>query len=229
MPSIAENLAGIRKRINDACERSARAPETVELLAVSKRQPLERLQTAIDAGQEVFGESQVQEAVSKAAVLALDLEWHLIGPLQSNKVKAAARLFHTIHSVDREKIARLLNKEAAKLNRRLNVFFQINIGSESSKHGFAEDAWESIRPLLDLEHLHPLGLMAIPPYEEDPQQARAWFRRLREMRDEMSSWPECKSLNLGLSMGMSHDFEIAIEEGSTHVRVGTDIFGVRPT
>jgi len=227
-PSLHERLSAIQERISSACCRSGRAPEEVTLLGVSKRQPLERMREAVAAGLRIFGENQVQEAIRKSAELPPDMDWHLIGHLQSNKVKPAARLFSTIHSIDRLKIARHLNQEALLLGRRLRTFLEINLGTESNKHGFASDGLvQVIAPLRELEGLELVGLMAIPPYEEDPEGARQWFRRLRRLRDDVAArWDGFPGM---LSMGMSHDFEVAIEEGATHVRVGTSIFGPRPS
>lgn len=228
--TIESRLADIRRRIKTACESCGRETSAVTLVAVSKRQPLERIQAAIQAGHRCFGENQVQEAVAKASVLPADTEWHMIGPLQSNKVKPAARLFDVVHSVDRVKIARLLSKEAGKLGRNLDVFLQVNVGSEPTKHGFSPEAFESeARDLIELPAIEIVGLMAIPPYEEDPEKARRWFQQLAKLRDTARSWPEWEGFEGRLSMGMSHDFEIAIEEGATHIRVGTDIFGPRAT
>lgn len=228
-PSVADNLRRIHLGVESACRRCGRSPADVRLVAVSKRQPVDRILDALHAGHLVFGENQVQEATSKAEALPSSVEWHLIGPLQSNKVKAAAGIFHTFHSVDREKIARRLDKACASADRRPDIFFQINIGSEPTKSGFPVDALDSLRPLFTLTSIRPVGLMAIPPYEQDPERARQWFRRLRELRDEVASWPESGDFPGHLSMGMSHDFEVAIEEGATHIRVGTDIFGRRST
>jgi len=226
---IGAGLAAVRRRIGEACDRAGRDPGEVTLVGVSKLQPLERLRAAFDAGLRVFGESRVQEAVEKAAELPVEIDWQLIGPLQSNKVKAAARLFGTVHSVDRHKIARLLDKEAAANDRRIEAFLQIHLGDEPTKHGFPEaGVAEELRPLADLEHLRIVGLMAIPPYEEELERARGWFRRLRELRDELCARPEWSGCPGWLSMGMSHDYPVAVEEGATHVRVGTAIFGERP-
>lgn len=235
--SVAERLARLDERIVEACRRSSRPRDDVTLVAVSKRHPLVKIEQAIAAGQRRFGENQVQEAQAKqeqAVEQQIDgggtIEWHLIGPLQSNKVKIAARIFHVLHSVDRGKIARLLDREAEQLGRRLDVFAQINIGGESSKHGFSPGDFEQqIRPLAEFRNLRWLGLMAIPPYEPEAELSRRWFRKLRELRDAMLTWPEWDDCPGRLSMGMSHDLEIAIEEGATHVRVGTDIFGKRPS
>lgn len=233
--TVAERLESVRRRVREACERAGRDPGEVTLLGIGKRQPLARVRAAIAAGLRTLGENQVQEAVAKSAQLPVDLEWHFVGHLQSNKVKPAVRLFHAIHSVDRLKIARRIDGEAARQGRRIEGMIEVNLGAEPSKHGFGVDnLFETLRPLADLEHLAIVGLMAIPPYEEDPAAARRWFRRLRELRDEMAARPEWSRSRSGtfpgrLSMGMSHDFEEAIEEGATHVRVGTSIFGARPT
>lgn len=225
---IAQRLVDVKSRIRAACDRCGRCASEVTLVAVSKKQPVELLQLAVNAGQAVFGESQVQEAERKAAVL-LGVEWHMIGPLQSNKARRAARLFDVIHSVDRIKVAKLLNREASALGRRLDVFIQLNLGAESSKHGFApQDLNKALGLLAGLEALRIIGLMAIPPMSSRPEQARAWFRELREHRDRAAAHLGWGSGMGKLSMGMSRDFEEAIEEGATHIRVGTEIFGQRP-
>lgn len=230
---VTERLAAVRQAIRDACERCDRDPADVTLVGVSKRQPLERIRAAVDAGLRVFGETRVQEAVTKSAELVPNLDWHLIGPLQSNKTKPAVRLFGTVHSVDRPKIARLLDKEAGRQGRRIHGFLEVNLGDEPTKHGFvAQGLAEAVRPFADFEHLRIVGLMAIPPYEKNLDRARRWFRLLRDRRDEICELSEWNRSAEGppalLSMGMSHDFEVAIEEEATHVRIGTSIFGVRP-
>ena len=226
---IADALATIRQRIDEACERCGRDADEVTLVGVSKRQPVERVRAAVDAGLRILGETQVQEALAKSAELATDLDWHLIGPLQSNKVKPASRLFSTVHSVDRSKIARLLDKEAGRLGRPIAGFIEVNLGDEPTKHGFpVAGLRDEIRELADYENLRIVGLMAIPPFEENPENARKWFRQLRELRDELRTHSEWSSRLPWLSMGMSHDFEVAVEEGATHVRVGTSLFGIRP-
>jgi pyridoxal phosphate enzyme (YggS family) len=228
--TVEERLAGVRRRIAEACARAGRDPAEITLVAVSKRQPAAKVRQAFEHGQLVFGENQVQEATAKAADLPVDIRWHLIGPLQSNKVKPVVRLFDAVHSVDRPKIARLLDQEAGRIGRRLDVFCQIHLGGEESKHGFPVEVLEAeVRPLVGLPNLRVQGLMAIPPFEEDPGDARRWFRQLRELRDATRRWPEWHEVPGFLSMGMSHDFEVAIEEGATHVRVGTDLFGPRPS
>ena len=220
-------MAEIESRINAACRRADRQRDEVKLIGVSKRQSLARIREALACGLSCLGENQVQEAVTKSAELPATIEWHFIGHLQSNKVKPAVRLFNIFHSVDRLKLARRLDAEAERTGRTLQVFLQANLGGEASKSGFgAGDLSEVVRELEGLSRLELVGLMAIPPYEEDLERARAWFRELRELRDEVATLrPDFPGL---LSMGMSHDFEVAIEEGATHIRVGTSLFGSRP-
>lgn len=229
---IGERYLQITRRIEEACRRSGRRPEDVVLVGASKTQPPEVLAEAFRAGLRVFGENRVQEALAKSLALAAPpydtIDWHLIGPLQSNKVKLALDLFRTIQSVDRPSIAQALDKEAGKRGLRLTGLLEVNLGREESKHGFLpEGLAEAARPLAGLRHLKIAGLMAIPPQEDDPEASRSWFRRLRELRDELAARPEWSGFPGWLSMGMSHDFEIAIEEGATHVRVGTLLFGAR--
>ncbi len=228
-PSVAERLANVQRRMRETCERCGREPEAVELIGISKRQPIERVREALAGGLRVLGENQVQEAVAKSAHLPVNVVWHFVGHLQSNKVKAAVRVFDAIHSIDRLKIARRINLEAERQSKSLIGFVQINLGNEPAKSGYpSEGLFDAIRPLADLERLRIVGLMAIPPFEEDLLAARKWFRELRELRDAMRSRREWQGFPGWLSMGMSHDFEMAIEEGATHVRVGTSIFGRRP-
>ena len=227
--AVAERLARVRERLRAAGERCGRDPGEIVLLGISKRQPLERVRAALAAGLEVLGESQVQEAVAKSAELPVGVDWHLVGHLQSNKVKPAVRLFGTIHSIDRAKIAHKIDRQAEIQGRRIDGFIQVNLGAESTKHGYAgEGLADAVRPLAGLRHLRIVGLMAIPPYEQDPEATRAWFKRLRQLRDTVFAGAEWQDSPGWLSMGMSHDFEVAIEEGATHVRVGTSIFGERP-
>jgi pyridoxal phosphate enzyme (YggS family) len=224
----AERFAAIQQRIAAACQRCNRSPDEVTLVGAAKRQPLETIRAVCQAGVKVIGENRVQEAEEKQPHLP-ELDWHLIGPLQSNKAKKAARLFSTVHSIDRPKIARALAREAAALDRELQGFLEVNVGREQSKHGFdPSEVVAQARVLAELESLRIVGVMAIPPYESDPEAARAWFRRLRELRDELCSTAELAECPGWLSMGMSSDFEVAIEEGATHVRVGTALFGPRP-
>ncbi len=221
-------LADVRRRIEAACARAGRDAGGVTLIGASKRQPIERLEAAIAAGLRVFGESRIQEATGKIPQLPVGLDWHFIGTLQSNKAKLAARFFDTVHSLDRLKIARALDHAAEQQGRRLRGFIQVHLGSEPTKHGFPEQGLaEAARPLAALQHLEIVGLMAIPPREEDLRRQRAWFRRMRELRDLLAAQPEWQGFPGLLSMGMSQDFELAIEEGATHIRVGTTLFGPR--
>ena len=227
-PAIADRLATVRQQVRDACEHCGRDPDDVTLLGISKRQPLERVRAVIAAGLRTLGENQVQEAIDKSSQLPVDVEWHFVGHLQSNKTKLAVRLFTSIHSIDRLKIAQRLEVEARRQGKVLDGFVQINLGQEPSKSGYpAEDLGDALCPLADLGHLRIVGLMAIPPYEKDLEASRQWFRQLRQLRDELAARPEWSEFPGLLSMGMSHDFEVAIEEGATHVRVGTSIFGKR--
>ncbi|MBL7016045.1 MAG: YggS family pyridoxal phosphate-dependent enzyme [Kiritimatiellales bacterium] len=222
--SIAENLETIEKRICAACEKAGRARNEVKLIAVSKRKPFEAVLEAADAGQILFGENRVQEAQTKIPMCPPNLHWHLIGHLQSNKAKiAASGLFRMIHSVDSEKLLLALDEHAAVP---LPVLIQVNVSGEGSKSGCApEEAAALIEAANRCSQVEVHGLMTIPPFTPDPEKARAHFSNLRKLRDELQETtgtplPE-------LSMGMSNDFEIAIEEGSTFVRVGTSIFGER--
>ena len=227
-PTVSERVGAIRRRIAEACERCGRDPGEVVLLGASKSQPLTRLREAWSAGVTVFGENRVQEAVAKMPELPGEVDWHLIGPLQTNKVKKVVPLFSTVHSIDRIKLANALEREAQKVDRVIDGFLEVNLGAEESKHGFLPDDLTPVaEQLASLQSVRLVGLMAIPPFENEPESMRSWFRQLRRLRDDLRptiGWqgsPGC------LSMGMSHDFEIAIEEGATHIRVGTALFGPR--
>lgn len=212
-----------------ACARAGRDPASVVLVAAGKGQPAEALLEAWRSGVRCFGENRVQEARAKRLDLPPEVDWHLLGPLQSNKARAAAELFTTVHAVDRTKIAIALEHHAMASGRRLEGFLEVNLGGEASKHGFAvEELLRAARPLAQLQALRIVGLMAIPPFDEDPEGSRPWFRRLRELASRLARQPEWAGFPCRLSMGMSHDFEVAIEEGATHVRVGTELFGPRP-
>ncbi len=222
--SIAEKLDVIEKRICSACEKAGRSRDEVKLIAVSKRQPAEAVLEAAAAGQVLFGENRVQEAQAKIPMCPPNLQWHLIGHLQSNKAKiAASGLFRMIHSVDSEKLLRALDEQAALP---LPILLQVNVSGEGSKSGCAPgEAAALIEAANGCAQVEVHGLMTIPPFTPVPEKARTHFARLRELRDELqlstgTPLPE-------LSMGMSNDFEIAIQEGATFVRVGTDIFGQR--
>jgi PLP dependent protein len=232
--SIAENLARVRQRIEAAARRAGRRSEEIALMAVSKTFPAERIREAYDAGLRLFGENRVQEFAGKVASLRNlhDAEWHLIGHLQTNKAVKAVELFAAVDSVDSLRLAQKLNTSAQQLGKKIKVLIEINVGSEAAKSGVGPESRE-LEELLsaaaELEHLEIRGLMTIPPFTEDPQQARPYFRKLHELRDQVAA-RRLAAVNMDvLSMGMSHDFEVAIEEGSTCVRVGTAIFGERPT
>jgi len=230
--SVAENLAAIRDRIAAAATRTSRRPEEISLMAVSKMHPPDRIREAYAAGQRLFGENRVQEFLGKAPLLAdmPEAEYHMIGHLQSNKSAKAAELFAAVDSIDSLKLAEKLNAAAHELNKTLNVLIEINVGGEAAKTGIAPESEELENVLQSAPRLEALkfrGLMTVPPFTEDPEGGRTYFRKLRELRDTIAArkLPEI-SMDV-LSMGMSHDFEVAIEEGSTCIRVGTAIFGER--
>jgi pyridoxal phosphate enzyme (YggS family) len=224
---IPARLAEIGERIAAAARRAGRDPATVRLVGAAKNQPVEALEAAYAAGLRRFGENRVQEAAAKAPALPADVEWHLFGPLQTNKARTAVRLFGTFHAIDREKAARALDAEAAAAKRRVRALLEVNLGGESSKHGFAPEGLAlAVAPLAGLAQVEIVGLMAIPPPGE-PAAVRAHFRRLRALRDELDRRAEWHGRLVELSMGMSDDFELAIEEGATYVRVGTLQFGAR--
>ncbi|HYA89362.1 MAG TPA: YggS family pyridoxal phosphate-dependent enzyme [archaeon] len=225
--SIAANLEEIRERIARAAERAGRAAADVTLVAVSKTFPAEAIRAAYSAGVRHFGENRVQEWESKAPLLGdLDATWHLIGHLQSNKARRAAHLFHRVDSVDSIALAQKLDAAAAEEGKCLRVLIEVHLGEETTKSGVAEaELTELAREIAMLPQLELLGLMAIPPFTEDPEGARPYFRKLHELRDGLSR-AFGKALPV-LSMGMSHDFEVAIEEGATEIRVGTAVFGAR--
>lgn len=231
--SIAENIAAIRERISRAAAKVGRNPESVTLMGVSKTVDPERIREAYAAGIRVFGENRVQEFAEKSSALAelKDAEWHLIGHLQSNKSNKATELFHAIDSLDSLRLAERLNEAAKQFGKKLSVLIEIKVGEEESKAGIPLDSPELESLLLaaaKLENLHIRGLMTVPPFTEDPAGARPYFRLLRDLRDTIAA-RKLPGISMDvLSMGMSHDFEVAIEEGSTCVRVGSAIFGARP-
>ena len=226
MGSIAENLEAVRTRMATACADAGRAVDSVRLLAVSKTYGPDAVREAATAGQRLFGENRVQEAVAKIPECPGSLEWHLIGHLQSNKAVLAATLFDWVHSVDSAKLLEALDRHAGETGRTLRILLQINVSGERSKSGLAPEAAPEVLALGNrLRNVRICGLMTIPPLTEDPEKARPHFRRLRELRDR---WAAELELPLPeLSMGMTHDLEVAIAEGATIVRVGTGIFGAR--
>jgi pyridoxal phosphate enzyme (YggS family) len=225
--SITDNLAHLHEQITEACRKANRPASDVALMAVSKVHPVEMILEAYAAGQRLFGENRVQEFQEKAAHVK-DLagaEFHLIGPLQSNKTTKAAELFDAIDAVDSLKIAQRLNTAAAALGKKLPVLVEVKLSHEESKHGLAPEELPSLLAAMDeLESITAVGLMTVPPWSEDAEVARPYFRKLRKLRDESAArFPSVTQL----SMGMSNDFTVAIEEGSTCVRVGTALFGRR--
>jgi pyridoxal phosphate enzyme (YggS family) len=232
--SIAENISHVHESIAAAARRAGRNPHEIALLAVSKTFPVGHILQAYAAGIRIFGENRVQEFATKAeAVRELrDAQWHMIGHLQTNKAAKAVELFSAVDSVDSWKLAEKLNLAAQKIGKKLAVLIEVNVGGEEAKSGIAPDKPELeqiLQSAPEFDHLAIHGLMTIPPFTEDPQQARPYFRKLRELRDKIAS-RKLPGISMGtLSMGMSHDFEVAIEEGSTCVRVGTAIFGERTT
>ena len=230
--SIADNLARIRERIATAAHRANRNPDEIQLMAVCKTMPAEGIRAAYEAGQRLFGENRVQEFADKWPRLRelANAEWHMIGHLQSNKAKAATELFDAVDSLDSVALGNKLDAAAAKAGKTLPVLLELNIGGEESKSGLRPDGNaldDLLRAAAAWEHLQIRGLMAIPPFSEDPQAARPFFRVLKQYRDKIAARTLPRVHMDVLSMGMSHDFEVAIEEGSTCVRVGTAIFGER--
>jgi pyridoxal phosphate enzyme (YggS family) len=250
--TIAANLTAVRERIAEAAAASGRTPESVRLIAVSKTFPAESVRAAIAAGQRDFGENKVQEAIPKieaieamatamAATVTVttagqdaprdagdQVRWHLIGHLQSNKARKAARPFDVIHSIDSADLLQRIDAAAREARRTPELLIQVDLAGEATKFGATPDA---LQPIFDaaasLTNARLVGLMVLPPWSEDPEVARPFFRRLRELRDELGSRGVPAASLRELSMGMSHDFEVAIAEGATMVRVGTAIFGKR--
>ena len=223
---LEENYSRLCREIRQAAERAGREPAAVRLLAVSKKMPAERLRILWGLGHRLFGENRVQEARAKIPEMPAGGEWHFIGGLQTNKAKEAVEWFDVIESVDRMDLGEELQKRAEAAGKNLRVMIEVNVGGEAAKHGAkAEEAGALLQALNGMSRLEVRGLMAIPPFREDPEEARPFFRKLREIRDQLE-----QSSGAGLpelSMGMSHDFAVAIAEGSTLVRIGTALFGPR--
>jgi PLP dependent protein len=231
--TIAANISRIRERIVAAARGANRNPDEILLMAVTKTFPPEHIREAYESGLRLFGENRVQEFSGKAAALRdlRDADWHMIGHLQSNKTAKAAELFAAIDSVDSLRLAQKLDAAAQQLGKKLPVLIEINIGAETAKSGVkpqSKELEELLHSAVDLNQLEFRGLMTVPPFTDNPEEARPYFRKLRLLRDDIArrAFP-CVSTET-LSMGMSHDFEVAIEEGSTCVRLGTAIFGERP-
>ena len=229
MGVVAENIETILGRIRAAAKRSGRDPRSVRLVAVSKRQSLAAIREALAAGQIMFGENYLQEAEDKVAALGQGPVWHCIGHLQSNKARTAAEIFDCIQTIDRLKLAKALEGRLAELGKSMPVLVQVNVGGEAQKAGVApEEAGQLCRDLQQFPHLIVQGLMTMPPFVDTPEESRGCFRQLRLLGEEIASQGLLGQHGVvELSMGMSGDFEVAIEEGATLVRVGTALFGER--
>ncbi len=223
---LIKNLEAVQERIRKACERAGRDPSEVRLVAVTKGHPPEAVQQLAEAGHRLFGENRVQEAKAKIPLCPSGLEWHMIGHLQTNKVKDALRLFSMIHSVDSVRLAAEIQKWAEKYALRVPILLEVNVAGESTKYGFSpEQLLQELESINQFDRLEILGLMTMAPWTPEPEKVRPVFRKLRELKqaceDRLGApLPE-------LSMGMTNDFEVAIEEGATMVRIGTAIFGER--
>jgi PLP dependent protein len=226
---IADRLRSVRERIAAAAGRAGRKPESIVLIGVSKTVPPDRVQEAVEAGLADLGENRVQEARDKAVHLKATVRWHLVGHLQANKANQAARLFDVIHSIDSIDILERMDRAAGREGRRMTALVQVDLAGEATKFGAPV---AGLDPLLDAaaacENVHVSGLMILPPYDPDPERSRPYFRRLRELLAESRRRHEKLPLE-HLSMGMTEDFEVAIEEGATMVRVGRALFGERKT
>ena len=226
MQNIAKKLTEIREKSAEAAQRSGRRPEEVSLVAVSKTHTADKIREAVEAGQRVFGENRVQEALSKAPMLPSHLSWHLVGHLQANKVRKALVLFDLLHGVDSVDLARNIDRIANEMGVFPRILLEVNISGEASKFGFVPKVLEAcIEELLALPRVQIDGLMTIAPFSPDPENARPFFARLREFRDRLTQRTSAPLSTL--SMGMSGDYPVAVEEGATLIRVGSFLFGER--
>lgn len=225
---VTENLRLVEEKICQACERSGRKREEVTLIAVSKTKPIEMMEEAMTAGIRVFGENKVQEILKKEAVLPKDIEWHLIGHLQRNKVRQIAGKTARIHSVDSLRLAEQIQKEYEKIQQTAKILIEVNVAREESKFGLMpEETEETIRRIAVMPNIQVCGLMTIAPYVEDPEENRVHFQNLRKLLVDING-KNIDNISMDeLSMGMTGDYEVAIEEGATFIRVGTGIFGSR--
>lgn len=225
---VTENLEKVEEKIRQACERSGRKREDVTLIAVSKTKPVEMMEEAMQAGIRVFGENKVQEILKKEVLLPADIDWHLIGHLQRNKVRQIAGKVARIHSVDSLRLAEQIQKEYEKIEQTAQILVEVNVARETSKFGLMpEETEEIIREIAVMPNIHVCGLMTIAPYVEDPEENRIHFRNLRKLLVDINAKNIDNISMRELSMGMTGDYETAIEEGATFVRVGTGIFGSR--
>jgi pyridoxal phosphate enzyme (YggS family) len=227
MASIAEKLERVREQIAQAAAKTGRPVNEIELVAIAKTHPAEQVREAVEAGHTLFGESRVQEARAKIPELPSNLRWHFVGHLQKNKIRQALPLFELFHGVDSLALAREMDRIAAEQGEHPRVLLEVNVAGEGTKFGFkAETLHAEIRPLLELPRLSIEGLMCIPPLAEEAEVSRKFFVQLRELRNSLEKEFDVRFPHL--SMGMTQDFSIAVEEGATLVRVGTAIFGERP-
>ncbi len=225
---ISQKIDEIRNRIASAAISAGRDAQEIKLVAVAKGQPIEKMRQAIEAGQRDFGENYAQELLAHSEQTGPAPIWHFIGHLQKNKVKQILPLVTLIHSVDSIELARTIDRRAAAIGKTQSILIEINLGGEKTKSGMSlSDVEKQTVEMNALDHVDLQGFMTLPPYDSDPERSRPYFRRLREIRDEMNKKIVYKHALTELSMGMSHDFEIAIEEGATIVRIGTAIFGER--
>jgi pyridoxal phosphate enzyme (YggS family) len=226
MENVPENLERVRAQIREAAKKSGRSTDDIELVAISKTHEAEKVRAAFDAGQQLFGESRVQEARAKIPLLPSATRWHFVGRLQRNKIRHALPLFELFHSVDSVELARDMNRIAEEEGLRPRILLEVNVAGEGSKIGFApEKLCEQMEALLELSRLTIEGLMTIPPLAPEAEASRKYFAKLREFRDDFAAQFQISLPHL--SMGMTGDFMVAIEEGATLVRVGTAIFGQR--
>lgn len=226
--SIAQNLKEVRKRIAEAARRSGREPEEITLIAVSKTKPLSALREAYDAGERVFGENKVQEICEKAPAMPADTRWHMIGHLQTNKVRQVIDKAVLIHSLDNLRLAEAIQKEAEKKDMICRVLLEINIAGEESKYGIpADKALSFAEAMADFDRIRVCGLMTVAPFTENPEENRKYFRQMKQLAVDICAKNIDNICMEILSMGMTGDYEVAIEEGATMVRVGTGIFGER--
>jgi pyridoxal phosphate enzyme (YggS family) len=225
MPTVKENLLRVMEKIEEAARKIGRDPNEIKLVAVSKTVEVDRIMEAIEAGVSILGENYVQEAQKKIEEIGRPVSWHFIGHLQTNKAKYAIRLFDMIHSLDSVPLAEELNRRAEQADRVMGVMIEVNLSKEATKFGTDEEVVVNLaKRIQNLNHLSLEGLMTMPPYFDSPELSRPYYIALRELKEKMVK--EGVPMK-DLSMGMSNDFEIAIEEGATYVRVGTAIFGPR--
>ncbi len=227
---MKDTILHIQTRIREATVASGRAPDSVALVAASKSVPIHVIRAAVEAGVCILGENYVQEAIKKIQALHdLPVHWHYIGHLQSNKAKYAVRHFDLIHTVDSLKLAQALDAAAKKIHKQQQILIQVNVSGETTKSGVSvTDAVSLVKEISALEHIRIKGLMTMPPYSDDPEASRPFFKTLAQLQKTIDALSVPQVVMQELSMGMSHDFEIAISEGATLVRIGTAIFGERP-